>query len=400
MDLLEENKKKNNKTPAQKLVLTLLIISIMLCVVIGIIMAYLSINGENKPYSITINGEVINNDTIKLVDMENGNKYISLKAICNRLEYNYYNGEFKIAEEDKTKGYIDNKINIVQFFADSKEIYKTSETSNTDVEYYKLENEIVSLEENLYISIEDLDIALNLIIGYSEKDNQTTINTPEFYISKIETALKENNVLISNTPENLKALSYGYIVINKDDKYGVINLSGEELIGNKYNTIAFSEYTGDFIVSDINNKFGIITNSGLAKVNLQYDSIEIINYEPLLYKVKRLEKFGIMMEEGSILNDIVYDLIGYPENKAKEINYTLIIPNLNENIPESIVVCANSKYGLIDLETGEQVIACTLDGIYSATENETVYYIVEVDGKKMFLDNYINNLNRITVNVD
>lgn len=400
MDLLQENKKKNNKTPAQKLVLTLLIISIILCVVIGIIIAYFSIKGENKPYSITINGKVINNDTIKLVDMENGSKYISLKALCNQLVYNYYNGEFKIAEEDKTKGYIDNKINIVQFFAGSKEIYKTSENSNTDVEYYRLENAILFSEDNLFISIDDLDIALNLLVDYSEKDNQTTINTPEYHISKIEESFKKNNVLISNTPENLKALSYGYIIINKDDKYGVIDLTGEELIGNKYNDIVFSEYTGDFIVSDINNKYGIITNSGLAKVNLQYDSIEIINYKPLLYKIERLEKFGIMMEEGNILNEIIYDSIGYPENRAKEINYTLKIPNLNENIPESIIVGANNKYGLIDLETGEQVIDCTLDGIYSATEKETLYYIVEVDNKKMFLENYINNLNRITVNVD
>ncbi len=400
MDLLQDNKNKKKKTPAQKLVLALLIILIVLCVIIGGVIAYLSIEGGQKPYSITINGNVIDFNNIQIIVNEYGQKYISLKSICSILEYNYYNGEFKIAEEDKTKGYIDNGINIIQFFANSKRIYKTNEKSNLDYEYYNLENKIIVSAENLYIALDDLDIALNLIVTYSEANNQTVIESPEYWISQKKEDFSKNNFIISNTPENLKTLSYGFIVISKDNKYGVLNLYGEEIIGNKYNTITFSEYTGDFIVSNTNNKFGIITNNGLAKVNLQYDNIEILNFDPLLYKVKRLEKYGIMKHDGSIINDIEYDSIGYPENKAKEINYTVIIPNLNENIPESIVICIDNKYGLLNLETGNELIPCTLDGIYSATEDGKNYYIVETQNNKMFLENYIDNLNKVTVTID
>lgn len=390
MDLLQDNnKKKPTKTPAQKVVLLLLIVSIALCIIIGIIITVLSMKGETKLYSIVINGKNVDLSSLQLISSENGQKYISLKSISNNLGYDYYNGEFKIAGENKTKGYIDNGTNIIQFFIDSQKIYKTMEDSNTDNEYYDLENPILSSEENLYIAVDDLDIALNLILTYSEKDNQTTIETPEYWIAQKTEAFEKNNITISDNPENMKALSYGYIVINRDGKYGVINLAGEELIGNKYNTIVFSEYTGNFIASNTSNKFGIILKDGLAKINLQYDSIEIINYNPLLYKVKKLEKYGVMKENGEIVNDIKYDSLGYPENRAKEINYTLIIPNLNENIPESIVVCSSNKYGLVDLETGKEIISCNLDGIYSATEDEKIYYIVETQNKKMFLENFI-----------
>lgn len=395
MDLLEDNKKKNNKTPAQKVVLALLIFSIVLCIIIGIAMAFLSTQKENKPYSVLMNGETVNTIT-----NESGQYYISLKSICNQLGYNYYNGEFKIAEEDKSKGYIDNGTNIIQFFTNSQKIYKTAEDSNTDYEYYNLDNKILTSGDNLYIAIYDLDVALNLILSYSEKNNQTTILSPETWISQKATSFKENGVTISNTPENMKALAYGYVVVSKDNKYGVINLNGDELIGNKYNSITFSEYTGQFIVSNTSNQFGIISKDGLAKINLQYDSLEIINYNPLLYKVKKLQKYGVMKEDGTIVNDIVYDSIGYPKNKEREINYTLIIPTLNENIPESIVVCSNGKYGLINLETGKEIISCSLEGIYSATENETVYYIAEDQKTKVFLQTYIDNLNRVTVNLD
>lgn len=225
MDLLQENNKKNNKTPAQKLILVLLVVSIVLCFIIGILIVYVSTIGESHPLSFSINGKITDNNILKLIELENGNKYVSLKAISNLLGYNYYNGEYKIAGEDKNKGYIDNGINIVQFFVNSQEIYKTTENTNTDFQYYKLQNNILEKDGNLYIEINDLDVALNLILNYSENNNQITIDTSEYYISKIEPSLNQNNITINKSSDNLKALSYGYIVVSKDEKNGVIKLN-------------------------------------------------------------------------------------------------------------------------------------------------------------------------------
>lgn len=400
MDLLENNKKKNEKTKTQKMVLVLLIISIILSIVVGIAKVILSMQKETQPYTISIDGENIDLTDLQLKKSENGVEYISLKAICNKLGYSYYNGEFRITEEDKSRGYIYNGTDIIQFFADSKEIYKTSETSNEDYQYYNLYNNVLIFEENLYIAVNDLDVALNLILTYSESNNKTIITTPENWISQNLEGLKSQGITISNTSENIKALSYGYVIISKDNRYGVIGLDGKEVIGNKYSSITFVEYTGEFITSNTNNQFGIITYNGEAKINLQYDSLEILNYNPLLYKVKKLQKYGILKEDGTVVNDIIYDSIGYPNNKEKEINYTLIIPNINENIPESIVVCSNNKYGLLNIENGEKVIDCILNGIYSATKDDVVYYIVETQEKKYFIEDYINDINRVTVKLN
>lgn len=398
MDLLTENNSggKKEKTKAQKIILTLLIISIILCVVVALVMVYVSMQDKVKPYSTAINGKVVDLNDLQIMNNEKGKKYVGLKALSSKLGYNYYNGEFKVADEGKNKGYVDTKKNIVQFFADSKEIYKTTDNSKSDYEYYNLDNPILEYQGNIYIALDDVPIALNIILNYSASNNQTTLETPEYWVEQRAKTFKESNIILSEDPENLRALAYGYLIISEDDKFGVIDLSGKEIIGNKYSSIEFCEYKGNFIVADSQKKYGVITKSGIANIDLQYDSIEIVSYEPLLYKVKRLEKYGIVREDGSIIGEIKYDEIGYPENKSEEINYTLIIPKLNENIPKSIVVCSDKKYGLLELETGKEVVSCILEGIYSTTDNNNFFYAKLQKDKVYSLENFVENLNRLT----
>lgn len=400
MDLLGENKKKNSKTTGQKVVLTLLIVSILLFAIIVITLIALQEQYKTVKYTITLDGNIISETDLGLRQTEDGTVYMSLRLLSNKVGYKYYNGEFKLAGEDKNKGYIDNGMCITQFFANSNEIYKTQENSTKDYEPYKLKNKILDIDNTLYISLDDLGVGLNLVNTYFEEKNQTSIQTVQYFIKQNTEKFKQNGLTISNGIENNRAIAYGYVIIDKEGKYGVVNLRGEEIIGAKYNNIVFCENTGDFIVSDANDKFGVITDSSKVKLTLQYDSIEVLNYSPILYKVEKLEKYGIAKEDGVILDTIQYEQIGYPENKQKEINYTLIIPKINENIPKSIVVCENKKYGLIDFETGRQIIECNLAGIYSVTKDEKDYYIVETEnGGREFLEDYINSLNKITVNM-
>lgn len=403
MNLLENetNQKKNEKTKAQKVVLTLLIISIILCLLVGIAMAFLALQGEEKEYSIAISGTQVALEDLKVTTSSNGSKYVSIQALCNQLGYKYYNGEYKIPGEAFNKGYVDNKKNIVQFYADSNTIFKTTEDSNTDYEYYTLKNSVLEYNGNIYLAIDDLSIALNLIVNYSEINNQTSIETPENWILEREEKFKELDTSVSNEPENLRAMAYGYVVINKDDKYGVISLdNGNEIIGNKYSSLVFCEYTNNFIVSNTSKKYGVIAKSGISEINLQYDSFEIINYNPILYKVERLEKFGILKNDGTIINEIVYDSIGYPANKDEEIQYSLIVPNLNENISQSIIVCKDKKYGLINLEKGNELVPCMLEGIYSKENNNGVFYVKMQNKKEYLLEDFIENYNRLSTSIE
>ena len=401
MDLLQDYNKsnKNKKTKGQKIVLALLIISIILFFAMGIGIVYFEMEKSVQTYKVAINGREFDTTELDLIITENGDTYIPVRGLCEKLNFQYKNGEYQIPGEDFNKGYIDNNLNIIQIFGESIDFYKTTEETKLDYEYYTLKKEILQIEEKLYIEINDLPAALNLIVEYTEEKNQTSIKTPEYFIEEQSKKLQDANISISDIPENKKALAYGYMIIKKDDKYGVTSLNNIEIIGNKYNSIVFLENTKDFVVSNNNNKLGIIDIESKIRVNLQYDSIEILNHNPLLYKVEKLKKFGIMTEEGNILNEIEYDHIGYKEDASRGINYTLIIPKLNEKIPNSIVVCKDSKYGLIDLQNGSKVLDCNLKAIYSATDqSEKIYYIVETEEQKVFLENYINSLNRIIVN--
>ena len=87
-------------------------------------------------------------------------------------------------------------INTLDIFNNSNKIYKTSEKSNTDYEYYNLDNKILTYEDNLYIALYDLDVALNLILTYSEQANQTTITSPDYWIEQKTEAFKNVNITI------------------------------------------------------------------------------------------------------------------------------------------------------------------------------------------------------------
>lgn len=347
MDLLDENNnKKNKKTTGQKLVLAALIISIILFV--GILVVLMTVNKQTtvKKYTVALNGKEFSSENLEVLELENGEKYIALKNIATQLGYRYYNGEFGITGEDKDKGYIDNGNNIIQFFADSTKIYKAEEDADIDYQYYNIKNKIIEQNGNLYVDLNDLQISLNLIVYYSEKANQTLIQTADYWIEQQAEFLKNNSYTVSQEKENLRALAYGYVVVAKDEKIGVITLQGQEIIGSKYRSIKFNEYTQEFIVSNTERKFGVITKNSENKISMQYDSIEILNYNPLLYKVKKVDKYGVLKEDGTVLNEIKYDSIGYPKNTEKGFNYTLIIPAIDGYLPETIVVCEKRKVWL------------------------------------------------------
>lgn len=404
MDLLLENsKKKTNKTKGQKIILALLIVSVILCIAVIAILIILQYNPIKKNYKIELDGKIDTNNELGLIELQDGNKMISIKAISNMLGFEYYNGEYNSTLEEKNKGYVNNGINIIQFYSDSKNIFKTTEDETKDHENYELKNNIISYNDVLYVNIEDLNVALNLIQYYIEAENKTIISTPDYWIEKNKSNFETLGYSADVSNENIKALAYGYIIVENNGKYGIVSLSNKEIIGNKYNSMEFIEYTKQFMVSNNSNKYGIININGETIIKLQFDSIEIINHQPLLYQVQRTNQYGVMNKDGIIIDEIKYTSIGYPEDKANNIFYTLIIPELNSNIPKSIVVCQNNKYGLISIEDGNEIIPCILKGIflYVNVENSIKDYAVQLEnGSYSTLLNYVESQNKIVVNVN
>lgn len=398
MDLLGQELNNKNKMPtSKKIVLVSLIVCIVLLVLILVLMFLMS-NNQTKPLTLVINGQNIQISNNILISDDNQITYISLKQLSKLIGYEYLRGGYLEYIEDDTKCYLESTNQIIGFEANSNKIYKTSSNSKTDYQYYELKNNIIKNNEVLYISIEDLNVGCNVVYSFSKQENRITIEAIDNKSKYYETQLSEKSMAIaSDSFNNGKALSYGMIVVsNNNGKLGVINFDYQTIIGNKYTTMEFDEFSKNFIVSD-ENRYGVISKEGRVLVELKYEDVEIINYSPLLYKVKQNNKYGMLDENGNVIINTEYDGLG--SNNYRN-NLDLIIQDIDNNKQDGIIVNKNGKYGIINIKTGETILDCTLDRIYYKTsENNKITYYVQVQNSEITLEEYIKYANTTVVNL-
>ena len=403
MNLLDQEVKKQ-EPKGKKLVLFLLILSIFALIMIIVMMMALS-GKQTKGLTVSINGTNIQTEENLIITDEKGLNYISIQKISKSIGYNYLTGEYKKYDEDvtNTKCYIENINQVVQFEAGNNMIYKTTPTSNLDYEEYELKNIILKQNNLLYISLEDLEVALNVRYSYSQTDNKISLKSTETLYSEYKTSLPQqtNNELvkISDTLNNKKAIAYDMLVVsNQSEKWGVVSTEDfSTIIGNKYESIEFIESAGAFIVSD-NNKYGVIDNQGKIIIDLNYESINIINNNPICYEVKLAENHAIVNEEGKLVTNNVYNSVGYNSQNALE-ESVLVIESIEDKNVNILVVYKDGKYGLLNLDNGNPIGDCVLDKVYSKTETGEKVYYIELQGQKVLLDAYIERVNTTTVNV-
>lgn len=396
MDLLGQDLNNKKQMPnSKKIVLISLILCIVLLILVLVALVLMQGN-QTKPLSLIIdnNNVQINDNTI--ITNENGISYISLQQISESIGYEYVRGEYLQYGENDNKCYLENQNQIIGFETNSNEIYKTSSTSNTDYQYYELKNNIIKNNEILYIALEDLNVACNVLYSFSEQDNAITIKTIDNLSEYYKTQLTDNSMkyAIDENFNNQKVLSYGMIIVsNNVGKVGVVDVSYKTIISNRYTTMEFDEFSQNFIVSD-ENKYGIVSKDGSVLVDLRYEDIEIINYSPLLYKVKQNNKYGMLDEEGRVIINSEYDGLGLA-------NYTsttdLLIKGIDGNEQNGIIVYKDGKYGIIDIETGEIILDCTVDRIYYNEENDAYY--VQAQNSEVSLEEYIRYANTTVVNL-
>lgn len=403
MDLLNQSSYNNynskpEKSKGSKMVIALLVICILLVIVILTLMFYIKSTQVPKRVLVINNAQIeMGQDTI--ISDNNGVEYIGLKDLADKVGYKYNKGAFREYEEDKTKCYIENNVGITGFTMNSSKIYKTTEKSDIDYEYYSLDHNIIMYQDKLYIAVSDLKNALNIMYDNTSDPKIISIKTPESTTEAFTEELKAKNYALTSDKNNIRAIAYEMLVVKRDDLWGALNTkSYQEIIGNKYKTMDFDEYTMTYIVSNERNQYGIITTDGSVKVALKYDSLKVISHEPLLYEVSKDKKYGIMKKDGTMLTDIEYDQIGYKADRSKKINYTLIIPDLDGKTGRTIVICQDEKYGLINLSNGKIFVKPdTADKIYEIEELGEIKYKAEVDEETYPLDEFIEKVNAQTM---
>ncbi len=94
--------------------------------------------------------------------------------------------------------------------------------------------------------------------------------------------------------EEIKGIaSSNLFVIKKDNKYVVVNKQGETILENKFDDV--EDINGEYIIAKKDNKFGVLDIYGETKVKFDYENIKSAGD---YYIAKKNDKFGIVNANG------------------------------------------------------------------------------------------------------
>lgn len=338
-DLLKQQKK--TKIPL------ILGIFIVLLVIITILIIGLIIQLKGSIMKITLDGTDFS-ELENMLILEGEEIYIPIRQIAPYLGYEAYAGDYINKSEDKTKCYITNENETVQFVLDSNIITKTQ--GKSDYEYIELEKKIIQKNEELYTTIEGINNAYNVEFVYDKEHNSIAIYTMDYLVNYY--ALNVNMIeQYEATFSDKKAIFKDLLIIQEENKYGIIKAStGENVLELKYEDIKYLPSTSEFLVKT-NNKYGTVSEDGNIKIKTVYDDIKVIDSEKSLYLVKSNNLYGIINGEGDKVIQTDYKEIGIS-------NYTSFAKNGIENqyiiLDELIPVKKDQLWGFYNIK-GEMV---------------------------------------------
>lgn len=201
-----------------------------------------------------------------------------------------------------------------------------------------------------------------------------------------------------------KVDNYEYFTLKVDNKYGVINKEGKQIINTEYTNVIIPNPQKPVFICYTSDNTKVLNQNG-EEIFTEFKSIEPIKlkniasslmYEKSILTYKENEKFGLINLEGKKLTKAIYDKIeGLPYKEGE------------------LLVQKEGKYGVINLK-GNQLIKPQYDQInvdgYSNDENgyKNAGYIVgnkteegyrygyiDINGK-MLLETEYNEIQRIT----
>ncbi len=433
-DIIRQKEKKGAKTAT----IIGILITITIIAVIAIIFLMLSMRG--KKLSVVVDGQIVNVTEDTFIFTEDEKIYVSIKDIAPYVGYEAHNGEYKVDIEDKNKMYVEaiDGTETTSFYLNSTTLSKVEPNTNDDYENVIIKEPVTLVNDKMYVIDQGFILGFNVLMTYNKEKNQITINTLPNLVKYYETNIAEYGYAkISSDFNNQKALIYGLIVASKEntEKFGVIDIQGNEILSPRYNKIEFVESTGEFIITNSSDKVGIAYSDGKAKITVAYDEIKVMDSNLGLYLVNSNKKYGVIDSSERTIIYIEYDQIGidvskFPNDNIKNqyILYNTMIPakingkwrifdvkgnRVNQNEYDNvgfisgnssdkvngnaltigdtgtIVVGSNELYGGVDVK-GNELIPLRFEKIYSATSaGKTSYYILH-NGKDYNAIDYID----------
>lgn len=397
MNITGEKKKSNQPKSSKILKSMIIIIILILLMTIGLI-AY-GILMDKNTLKISVDGKKISNINDDTFIINDEDVKIKIKDIPIFLkEYSFKNGKYGTSSqytENKDNCYLQSMNEVVSYSQDLNIIEKVvlSETStesknNNELSYeeYDITTPVEIINNNLYTNLKGVSIGCNVQITYNKESNSIVIftldNLTQYYAAQIKQAdITDENVLFSNK----KAVLYGLIIVkDEQENYGVNDLNGDVIIGEKYKSIKFIEGSKEFIVETKEGTKGIIEiteeNRSITKISPIYNSIEQIDDE--LYLVAINNKYGIINQKNQMIADVEYEKIGIDTNQLDKYNMKSGYIIYDKYIP----VKKDKLWGFINKITGNYAIEPTYDEIGcitgGASENsaKNVILVPEYEG--------------------
>ncbi len=196
--------------------------------------------------------------------------------------------------------------------------------------------------------------------------------------------------ILTKEKEQAKITSKDYFVIFENNKWGVIDSSGNKIIDPSYEemiTIPNSKNDVFLCIYDVNYETGEyktkVLNSKNEQILTEYEQIEAISnkdinnniwYENNVLKVKKDGKYGIINLAGKELAPCQYDEI-----------------TALEGIKNTLKVIQNGKVGILD-EEGKEIVKIQYTDITNLGKDNKEGFIVKGEDEKYGIVNYSNQI--------
>ena len=191
--------------------------------------------------------------------------------------------------------------------------------------------------------------------------------------------------------------------VEKDGKFGLINLTGKELTSIDYEEISPIQGIKNALKVKKNGKYGIINDEGKEILKTQYADIDNIGKDDKSGFIIKSDngKYGVVDYSENVVIEPIYDgmekVYGNDYYVAKKANKQILvqksgaevksfdydeIKGISSNIDNGIIYTKNNKYGITKI-TGESVIAVTYEDLKEAKSG---IFIAKKDGKYGIID--------------
>lgn len=205
----------------------------------------------------------------------------------------------------------------------------------------------------------------------------------------------------------------GVLKVKKQDKYGLIDYTGREILKTEYTSIqALTEVQNSLIIKD-GEKVGLCDNKGNIIITPEYKEIKGIgnDYKNGYIVVNNSNKYGLIDFTKNIILEPVYEeikqvsstsiFIVKEDGKLKAINKNkeTILENKFEDVSEintdNIIYIKNQKYGIINTNGETKISEQYQDlqytfGNYYIAKKENKYGIVDIENKEALPFEYSN----------